>query len=99
MKAWEIFVKKVHNSKQVVKIAIVGKYFDTGDFVLSDAYLSVIEALKFSAYHLNLQPHIEWVNAKDFEVDKKKVSILKNFDCVLVPAALAKRGLKKNSGH
>ena len=29
---------------------IVGKYFDTGDFVLSDAYFSVIEAIKFSAY-------------------------------------------------
>src|SRR6185436_18256807 len=26
--AWEGFVKKVHSSKKVVKIAIVGKYFD-----------------------------------------------------------------------
>jgi CTP synthase len=33
-----------------VKIAVVGKYFSTGDFVLSDAYISIIESLKYSAY-------------------------------------------------
>src|SRR3989338_1848325 len=45
---WESFVRKTKNFKNEVKIGIVGKYFDTGDFVLSDAYISVIEAIKFS---------------------------------------------------
>ena len=30
-----------NHSKNIVKIALVGKYFSTGDFVLNDAYLSV----------------------------------------------------------
>ena len=51
-KEWESFVRKFHKTKDEVCIAIVGKYFDTGDFMLSDSYLSIIEALKYSAYHL-----------------------------------------------
>jgi len=42
---WKAFADKAHNGDKAVKIGIVGKYFDTGDFVLSDAYLSVIEAI------------------------------------------------------
>ena len=38
------------HAEDTVKIAMVGKYFETGDFVLSDAYLSVIEAIKYSAF-------------------------------------------------
>ncbi|MEZ4103235.1 MAG: hypothetical protein R3B55_01595 [Candidatus Paceibacterota bacterium] len=34
-----------------VNIAVVGKYFDTGDFVLPIGYISVIEALKISGIH------------------------------------------------
>ena len=53
---WKAFVKKTKSATKEIKIAIVGKYFDTGDFVLSDAYVSVIEALKFSAYQENRKP-------------------------------------------
>lgn len=49
---WEKFTNASKISKKKVKIAIVGKYFSTGKFVLSDAYVSVIEALKYSAYSL-----------------------------------------------
>jgi len=34
-------------AKRELEIAVVGKYFDTGDFMLLDAYVSVIEAVKF----------------------------------------------------
>jgi CTP synthase len=50
-KAWKKMAAgiKDHHEHEV-KIAIVGKYFNTGDFILSDAYISVLEAIKFSAY-------------------------------------------------
>lgn len=50
-----------------VNIAIVGKYFNTGDFILSDSYISVLEAIKFSAYAVGVKPVIHTVNARDFE--------------------------------
>ena len=65
---WKKFATAVANTKvPEVHIAIVGKYFDTGNFVLADAYLSVIEAIKFSAAKLNRRAKITWVNSKDLE--------------------------------
>src|SRR3989338_8511184 len=40
---WDNLVKNIKNSNEPVKIGIVGKYFGTGDFILADSYLSVIE--------------------------------------------------------
>lgn len=69
--AWKKFALAATNAKAPeVSIAIVGKYFDTGSFVLSDAYLSVIEAIKFSAAKLGRRAKITWVNSKDLEKAK-----------------------------
>ena len=38
---WKKFVRKSKNGKKQVNIAVVGKYFDSGDFVLSDVYLTL----------------------------------------------------------
>ncbi len=66
-KEWERFVRKSHKVKDEVRIAVVGKYFDTGDYMLSDSYLSIIEALKYSAIHLGKKAKLVWLNAADFE--------------------------------
>lgn len=94
MNEWKRFAAHAHNGKQTVKIGIVGKYFDTGDFVLSDAYLSVIEAIKFSAYHAGVKPEISWLNSKEYEKDPKKVSELKQFDGVIVPGGFGESGIE-----
>lgn len=91
---WKNFAAHAHNGKQVVKIAVIGKYFETGDFVLSDSYLSVIEALKYSAYAENRKPILTWYNAVDFEKDPSKLRELKNFDGVLVPGGFGSRGVE-----
>jgi CTP synthase len=91
---WKSFAAHAHNGKQVVKIAVIGKYFETGDFVLSDSYLSVIEALKYSAYIENRKPILTWYNAVDFEKDSSKLRELKNFDGVLVPGGFGSRGVE-----
>jgi CTP synthase len=89
---WEAFAKKAHNGKEEIKIAVVGKYFDTGDFVLSDAYLSVIEALKYSAYDQEAKPVLEWIDSKDFEKGVKPLSYLSQFDGVVVPGGFGTTG-------
>ena len=91
---WKKFATAVANTKApVVNIAIVGKYFDTGDFVLSDAYLSVIEAIKFSAAKLNRQAVIKWVNSKDFEKGQS-VNMLEKFDGIIVPGGFGESGIE-----
>ncbi len=91
---WRSFVKKVHNGGEEINIAIVGKYFDSGDFVLSDSYISVIEAIKFSAYKLNLKPKIHWLNSKDFETNKLKLASLKKYDGIIVPGGFGSTGIE-----
>ena len=71
----------------------MGKYFDTGDFVLSDAYISVLEAIKFSAYKLGVKPKIHWLNAKDFERGVPK-GALKKYDGILVPGGFGETGIE-----
>ncbi len=94
LSAWRRFVLAAGNEKAPeVAIAIVGKYFDTGDFVLSDAYLSVIEAIKFSAAKLKRRPRITWVNAKDFERGKP-AALLGKFDGIIVPGGFGESGIE-----
>ncbi len=90
---WKNFITKVHKAKDKVRIAIVGKYFDTGDFVLSDAYLSIIEALKYSACYLGKKPELVWLNATDFESKISALEELNSYDGILVPGGFGQRGV------
>jgi len=94
LQKWAGFVKSAKNSKKEVHIAVVGKYFDSGDFVFADAYVSVIEALKFSAYKVGVKPVLTWLNAKDFEDRPEMVKELSKYDGVLVPGGFGKNGVE-----
>lgn len=89
---WKRFVRSSTNTKGSVKIAVVGKYFNSGDFVLSDVYISVLEAIKYSAYKLGVAPEIDYVSSQDFE-DKRQLKKLKRYDGILVPGGFGKTGI------
>ncbi|OHA16188.1 MAG: CTP synthase [Candidatus Taylorbacteria bacterium RIFCSPLOWO2_12_FULL_43_20] len=91
--SWKKFVSSSRNTKGEIKIAIVGKYFDSGDFVLGDVYISVIEAIKYSAYKEGRKAIIEYVNSKDVESGKYKVGDLAKYDGILVPGGFGKTGV------
>jgi CTP synthase len=93
MDEWTTFVEKMKSERPIVKIGIVGKYFDTGDFVLSDAYLSIIEALKFSGAALGVKPEITWLNAKDYEKGAA-IESLADYDGILVPGGFGETGIE-----
>ncbi|MFZ2149633.1 MAG: CTP synthase [Minisyncoccia bacterium] len=94
--AWKKFAHHAHNGKETVKIAMVGKYFETGDFMLSDSYLSVIEAIKYSTYSQNRKPIISWLNSVDYEKDPSRLAELKNYDGIVVPGGYGSRGVEGN---
>lgn len=94
LSVWKSFAEKARNGGKRVKIGIVGKYFDTGDFVLSDAYISVIESIKFSAYSHDAKPDIHWLNAKHYEADPESVSELESYDGILVPGGFGETGIE-----
>ena len=94
LKKWYDLLEKIKNPKGEVNIGIVGKYFGTGDFVLSDAYISVIEAVKHAAYKLQVKPKISWVNSEAFEKEPEKLEELKNYDGVIIPGGFGSRGIE-----
>jgi CTP synthase len=93
LSAWKNFVARSKNGKDTVRIAVVGKYFNSGDFLLSDVYLSVLEAIKYSAYALNLKPKIEYLSSHDFS-DTKKLKKLNDYDGVLIPGGFGATGIE-----
>lgn len=94
LKDWYDLVEKIKHPKGKVKIGVVGKYFGTGDFILSDAYISVLEAIKHAAYKFDLKPEISWINSEVFEKEPIKLEELKNFDGVIVPGGFGSRGIE-----
>ena len=72
----------------------MGKYFGTGDFVLSDAYISVIEAIKHAAYGSKLKAEIDWINSEAYEKEPHKLEELKQYDGVVIPGGFGSRGVE-----
>ena len=84
---WKSFVEKSQKAKKEVKLAIVGKYFATGNYVLKDSYICVIEAVKHAAAHLGIKPVMTWINADD------KFDLL-GYDGIVVPQGWGSRGVE-----
>ena len=93
LRQWQKFFSGIPKIKDEVNIAIVGKYFDTGNFILSDSYISVIEAVKYSAYHLKRKPKLKWLNSKEFEKHPEKLKDLAKYDGIIVPGGFGESGI------
>jgi len=91
---WKNFVDRMNNATRTVKIGIVGKYFDIGDYKLPDAYVSVIEAVKHAAAANDVKAEIIWIDSKDFERDEKNLSTLKDVDGIIVPGGFGSSGVE-----
>lgn len=91
---WNTFVKKMQRATKPLKIAVVGKYFGTGDFTLADSYISVIEAIKHAAWSQGAKPELEWIDAEEFERGERSVESLKQFAALVVPGGFGTRGIE-----
>ncbi|MBI4101460.1 MAG: CTP synthase [Candidatus Nealsonbacteria bacterium] len=94
LKDWQKLAGSIKNAKKTVKIGIVGKYFDTGNFTLSDSYISVIEAVKHAAWFSGARPELTWLTSEAYEKDPRKLSELKKFDGIIVPGGFGSRGVE-----
>ena len=91
---WRALVNKIKKAKKQVNIGIVGKYFGTGECVLSDAYISVIEAIKHASFANNRKPVIDWINSEEFEKSPNSINNLKKYDGLIVPGGFGSRGVE-----
>jgi CTP synthase len=90
---WGDLLTRVHDPKETVRIAIVGKYVD-----LPDAYLSVTEALRAGGFAHRAKVDIVWVASDTCETPAGAAAMLSNLDGVLIPGGFGVRGIEGKIG-
>lgn len=93
-KDWSKLIDIIKNPRDKVRIGVAGKYFSTGDFVLTDAYISVLEAIKHAAWHHDRHAEIVWMNSEEFEKDPEKIKEISNLDGLIIPGGFGSRGIE-----
>ena len=89
LKSWEEFSSNIDHPTKTVEIAMIGKYFQTGDYKLSDSYISVIEALHHAGSFHKTKVNITWINSSDLETSPANLT---RFDGIIVPQGWGSRG-------
>lgn len=91
---WDKLIRQLQNPKKKLKIAIVGKYLNIGQFTLEDSYISIREALNHASAHLHTQIEIIWIDASHFEKHPKKISELNFVDGIIIPGGFGDSGVE-----
>jgi len=90
---WDDLLRRVHDPQETVRIALVGKYID-----LSDAYLSVAEALRAGGFAHRAKVEMRWVPSDDCETDSGAATALEDVHAVLIPGGFGIRGIEGKIG-
>ncbi len=91
---WKALLHNIEEPKHRLKIAIVGKYVDIGNYTLVDSYISIREALAHASAHVAAKAEIVWVDAKEYEKDPKKAGGLRAYAGVIVPGGFGAGGVE-----
>lgn len=86
-KDWRVFVDAVLKPQHEVKVALVGKYAG-----LTDAYVSMSEALRHGGAACRAKVCIEYLEAEKLEQNPDCLEILKSYDGIFVPYGFGPRG-------
>ncbi len=88
MSDWIKLIEKIKRLKKSIKIALVGKYVS-----LHDAYISVVESLKYAGYDIDKNIEIKWVNSDNLNDDNVS-EYLNDVQGIIVPGGFGKRGIE-----
>jgi CTP synthase len=90
---WDDLLRRVHEPHETVRIALVGKYVE-----LSDAYLSVTEALRAGGFKHHAKVEMHWVASNDCETASGAAAALGDVHGVLIPGGFGIRGIEGKIG-
>ncbi|MDO8658691.1 MAG: CTP synthase [Candidatus Levybacteria bacterium] len=79
----------VGQGKQV-EIAIVGKYFGTGDYQLKDSYAALFDAIDHAGWKVGVNVKTRWIDAE--KVDREGTGIIGTPNGIIVPIGWGERG-------
>ncbi len=88
---WEALLEKILAKKtKKIRIAIVGKYFGTGDYQLRDSYAALFDAIDHASWQLGIGVETTWIDAGKVERDGEK--IIGHPNGIIVPIGWGERG-------
>lgn len=91
LKKWNVLIKKIkEKNKKIVNIAIVGKYFGTGDYELRDSYAALFDAIDHASWKIGVQAKTQWIDAE--KVEKLGSQIIGKPQGIIVPIGWGDRG-------
>lgn len=89
---WEKLLTKIKSKpERELKIAIVGKYFGTGDYQLRDSYAALFDAIDHASWQTGIAAKTRWVDAEKIEKEGMK-NLIDNPDGIIVPIGWGERG-------
>ena len=88
---WKKLLENIENPQKEIEIAIVGKYFGTGDYQLRDAYAALFDAIDHASWKLRAKVKTKWVDAEKVETEGAEATI-GTPDGIIVPIGWGKRG-------
>lgn len=92
LSAWKNLVESINCKKEKqIKIAIIGKYFGTGDYQLRDSYAALFDALDHSGWASKVDVKTIWVDAEKIEKEGAE-KVIGNPDGIIVPIGWGERG-------
>ncbi|MEK7073895.1 MAG: CTP synthase, partial [Patescibacteria group bacterium] len=95
MTQWYALLDRVKASKKkVIEVAIVGKYFGTGDYELRDSYAALMDALDHAGWAEGVTVKTRWVNSQKIEKGASAESLLSGVSGVIVPIGWGPRGVE-----
>jgi CTP synthase len=77
--------------KKTIEIAIVGKYFGTGEYQLRDSYAALLDAIEHASWGVDVDVVTRWVNAEKVEKDGPENAIGAPAG-IIVPIGWGERG-------
>ena len=92
--AWKDFADAIKQGGKKLRIGVVGKYFMSGDYVLSDVYISVIESLKHAGAINQASIELAYIDSEDYEKNPALLESLRQYDGILVPGGFGSRGVE-----
>lgn len=89
---WKSLLEKIEAKKRKkIEIAIVGKYFGTGDYQLKDSYAALFDAIDHASWHLGVETKTKWVDAESVEKGEEE-KLIGQPDGIIVPIGWGERG-------
>ncbi len=94
LKRWRSLVKNIEKPKRTITVGMIGKYLDIGDYSLTDAYISIREALIHAGANHGIGVETKWINAKLIESKKISIRQLSSFDGIIIPGGFGETGIE-----